>query len=108
MCVALSERTAKTKLPIRYVDTHLCLKKPISMSTLHEYASVANISIAHTFMPDSVYCLLLPCSLLFQLFPPAFVLVKVVHAAAAVVVAVFAKVTVLVLVDGVAGLVVRM
>ena len=107
MCVALSERTAKTKLPIRYVDTHLCLKKPISMSTLHEYASVANISIAHTFMPDSVYCLLLPCSLLFQLFPPAFVLVKVVHAAAAVV-AIFAMAAVHVLLDGVIARVVRM
>ena len=61
-------------------------------------------------MPDSVYCLLLPCSLLFQLFPPAFVLVKVVHAAAAaaVVVAVFAMATVHVLVDGVIARVVRM
>ena len=39
-------------------------------------------------MPDPVYCLLLSCSLLFQFFPPAFVLVKVVHVAAAVVVAV--------------------
>ena len=59
-------------------------------------------------MPDPVYCLLLSCSLLFQFFPPAFVLVKVVHAAAAVVVAVFAMATVRVLVDGVIARVVRM
>ena len=58
-------------------------------------------------MPDPVYCLLLPCSLLFQLFPPAFVLFKVVHAAA-VVVAVFAMAAVHVLADGVIARVVRM
>ena len=42
-----------------------------------------------------------------SVFPPAFVLVKVVHAAAAVVVAVFAMATVRVLVDGVIACVVR-
>ena len=47
-------------------------------------------------------------SILFQFFPPAFVLVKVVHAAAAVVVAVFAMATVHVLVDGVISRVVPM
>ena len=51
-------------------------------------------------MPDPVYCLLWSCSLPFQSFPLAFDLVKVVHAAAAMVV-VLAMATVHVLVDGV-------
>ena len=58
-------------------------------------------------MPDPVYCLLRSCSLPFQFFPLAFDLVKVVHAAAAMVV-VLAMATVDVLVDGVVARVVRM
>ena len=59
MYVAFSKRTAKTELRTRYVDTHLCLKTPISMSIFTcSYGAIKTIaSTDNTIAPNYRPCL---------------------------------------------------